>query len=122
MSKELEALEVIEDERYSLPILGDFDDAVKIIRQALTPPTAEEVCEALSEWFKKSKYHSYIDTVFYSEKGKYFYTEGEKISLIEMIFDNYYIHQIPPHLITMIGKFYESLEGEKWAKQKILTL
>lgn len=30
-----EALEVIEDDRYSLPILSDFDDAVIVVRQAL---------------------------------------------------------------------------------------
>ena len=38
MSKEMtpkEALEVIEDERYALPILRDFDDAVAIVRNAL---------------------------------------------------------------------------------------
>ena len=31
-----EALEIIEDERYALPILRDFDDAVAIVRKALT--------------------------------------------------------------------------------------
>ena len=123
MSKELEALEQIKDlfiqNEYGESRGKTYDfgiECYEIIKKALTPPTVDEVCVELKDFFKNSKYHNYIDTVYYSERGKYFYTEDEQRNLIEMIFDNYYVHEIPPRLISMIGKFYESLVGEKWTK------
>lgn len=107
MSKELEALEIIEDERYALPILRDFDDAVAIVRKALTPPTSDEVCKALSEYFGER-----IGNVFYVEKTKIFRSEAY-VNLGEYLFDSEYLDKIPPHLITMIGKFYESLDVQE---------
>ena len=44
-----EALEIIEDERYALPILGDFDNAVIIVRKALTEP--EELKRDVARYF-----------------------------------------------------------------------
>lgn len=92
----------------------EVSDSLALYRQdlelVLHTPTVDELCKTLSVWFKESKYHSYISTVFYSEKGKYFYTEDENRNLVEMIFDNYYIHEISPHLITLIGRFYEGVE------------
>lgn len=112
MSKELEFFRKIKAsilKQFTLGGIYKFDELNKI-EKALTPPTADEVCEALKDFFKNSKYHNYIDTVYYSDKGKYFYTEDEQRNLIEMIFDNYYVHEIPPHLIIKIGRFYEGLE------------
>lgn len=113
MSKELEAIFEIERKLNTATFRIDaeyIEEELELLKKTLTAPTADEVCKALIEYFKKSKYHSYIDTVYYSEDGKYFYTEDENRNLIELIFDNYYIHEISPHLITMIGRFYEGLE------------
>ena len=107
------------DEGYQMCINPTWEQELDSIKQALTEleelkryPTSEEVCEALIDYFKKSKYHSYIDTAYYSEEGKYFHTEDENRSLVEIMFDNYYIHEIPPHLITLIGKFYEGVGND----------
>ena len=111
-------LEKLTDTHYEPQRTEDIDAAMEVIKQVLTtPPTVDEVIEALKDFFKNSKFHNYIDTVYYSKEGKYFYTEDENRNLVEKIFDNYYIHEIKPQLITLIGKFYESLEGEKWEKQ-----
>lgn len=137
MSKELEALNILKNRISTLALnhkIGNRDIAnleikdivtgietwvVPIFEKALTKleelkryPTADEVCKALIDYFKKSKYHSYIDTAYYSEEGKYFYTEDENRSLVALMFDNYYIHEIPPHLIILIGRFYEGVR--KW--------
>ena len=90
--------------------LNEIIEALTELEALKRYPTSEEVCEALKDFFKNSKYHNYIDTVYYSEKGKYFYTEDENRNLVEMIFDNYYIHEISPHLVTLIGRFYEGLK------------
>ena len=87
-----------------------------ILKQALTPPTADEVIKALSEYFKG------LTGVWYDKKTKSFihlqYGRNEVISrCFEARLNDKRVTVIvtlPPHLITMIGKFYESLEEEKW--------
>jgi len=113
MSKELEAFNRVWEDCSKLDLdyvsKHNLMDDLREIKQAITPPTADEVCKELIDYFKKSKYHGYIDTAYYSEEGKYFYTEDENRSLVALMFDNYYIHEIPPHLITLIGRFYEGV-------------
>jgi hypothetical protein len=64
-------------------------------------PTADDVCEALGEFF-----NCHVD---YFEGEERFYTEDHSNLLDWYLFESFYISQIPPHLITMIGRFYEGL-------------
>ena len=114
MSKELEALREIFNGMYNKQ---GFIKEFKAIERALTPPTADEVCEALSEALKQNVYY---EKNVYHKQSAFLYRKEEyynqpflvaykyKSGLIEMT-----KNILPPHLITMIGKFYESLEEEK---------
>lgn len=123
MKKELEALDGIKKvlAKYISEKTGvseekhfeylQYDTEIGLVAKALTPPTADEVCQEIISFFKKSSHHKHITTAYYSSVSKKFYAEDYP-NLLEMIFDNYYLPQIPPHLITLIGRFYESLEEE----------
>lgn len=78
-----------------------------IIKQALTPPTEQEVCEALGEYLERkvtynASYQSFNDLI----DGKWMriatLTRG-KVSITLYL---------PPHLITLISRFYEK-ESER---------
>ena len=102
----LEALERI----LSYVKLDEYDyetrgvgDAERLIRKALTPPTADEVCMALSKEFG----HTY----YYDEELRDFWCE-EFDSDDHM--QTWYLSNEPlnelvdyPHLVTFIGRFYE---------------
>ena len=109
-TKVLEALdEIYTNEFY------DKSEEYDLIKKALTPPTADEVIKALSEYFKG------LTGVWYDKKTKSFihlqYGRNEVISrCFEARLNDKRVNGIvtlPPHIITLIGKFYESLEGEK---------
>lgn len=124
MNKELEALEKLANTTVASKIgnwgmeytkVKDFSYAqplLDIIRKALTPPTSDEVCEALSAY--------YDDKVSYSNEryNHMFYFEGSKLGIIRLIDSKIYFIQsdyhktniLPPHLITLIGRFYEGVE------------
>jgi hypothetical protein len=73
-------------------------DNYSIVKQALTPPTADEVCEALSEWTEQDV--TYIERVsaFFADKRIATY-HNENVGCV--------IHcNLPPHLIELIGRFY----------------
>jgi hypothetical protein len=70
------------------------------LKKALTPPTADEVCKALSEWF-----HS--DSVKYSNITFMFEMYDQIICKISQFGIVYFMDGLPPHLITLIGRFYE---------------
>lgn len=87
------------------------DRLLSLIKKALTPPTADEVCKALSECEKRN--------VFYSEDTQEFYYleyEGKNGEYSQFITETYGDGlwtlgvYLPPHLITLIGRFYEELE------------
>ena len=64
-------------------------------KQVLTPPTADEVCKALSEYYyKEVKYSN--RTFFIVEDGKW------SMIVINRLMES-------PHLIILLGRFYESL-------------
>ena len=128
MSKELEALNDLGDRLASVDTSKSIEEAhydvFPIIRQALTPPTADEVCEALSEWYGadvKHDYHQhddinevYMHDQFYFRKIKTD-IDGKPYTIHKSIvvgdknglsFNAY----LPPHLITLIGRFYEAQE------------
>jgi len=73
--------------------------------KALAPPTQDEVCKALSE------YLPHLNEITYNKKTKCFENDGYSDILNNILFDCNYIEDLPPHLITMIGRFYESLES-----------
>ena len=109
MSKELDALKVLgayvidhdELEDYTWTI-SDKDE-YKLIEQALTPPTEEEVCKALSEY--------YGEKVFLDKSYKLVaFVVGERGSIVAYINgrNNLCLNQLPPHLVTLVSKFYEN--------------
>ncbi len=101
MTKELEALREIYNGMYNKQ---GFVKEFKAIERALTPPTADDVCKALSEYFGFSFY--YQDNFFYRSDGiKYIYPL--KVSGFTEI--QLYDGHLPPHLITLIGRFYEGV-------------
>lgn len=94
--------EPILKEHFEIIIKKYVEDKIK---QALTPPTAEEVCKALSEVEN-------LNDVKYCKHKKEFY-----ILFNQMQFpisrpnrrngDLEINYPLPPHLITLIGKFYK---------------
>ena len=113
MSKELEALErIYENEFY------DMSEEYDLVKKALNelealkkPPTVEEVCKALSEFTGQDVLYSEVTHEFY-------YTENTSgpISHEQFITETYGDGlwslgvYLPPHLITLIGRFYEGLK------------
>lgn len=84
---------------------------------ALTPPTKEEVCKALSKWVKGNIPDIWNYKVYYDREGFHYYNNCD--------FEEYLVEYeqigkaitlsvfLPPHLITLIGRFYEELEELK---------
>jgi len=83
------------------------------MQEVLTPPTQEDVCQALIEYLEC--------IVFYDNDSKEFIATLIKpvvyqYSVTKQIRGHYCIPELnylPPHLITLIGRFYEGLESEK---------
>lgn len=105
MSKALEALERLYksyEENYFAPFPTRSDlDAIK---QEITPPTAEEVCEKLSEDFE------FLDWK-YDNKLQVFWGEHIGGNLdVEEISLTVFTVQPNAKTITLIGRFYEHLE------------
>jgi hypothetical protein len=77
-----------------------LDDYVEL-KQALIPPTAEEVCKALSDWYGKG--------VDYRQFMKVFAFIGSNMEIAKIIDGKirFNVDDLPPHLVTMIGRFYE---------------
>jgi len=97
--KELEALKKIYNAMYNK--LG-FIEEFKLLEQALTPPTEEEVEKALGAYLKCNV-----------SKTESRFIKNNDVSQI-ISFYGYGVLKIyeilPPHLITLIGRFYEGLE------------
>lgn len=91
------------DEQYAGKILD-------VIKQNETPPpTVYEICKALSEQLKLKV----------SYGAKQFYYKIENTECIMFVTETYgdglwsINDYLPPHLIMMIGRFYEGLENKK---------
>ena len=114
MSKEMEALNELSHRLASVDTSKTIEEAhydvFPIIRKSLTPPTTDEVCEALSGWFDENFYYDVNQKVFYPMdlKGQHSVVKMKKN---EIHFGVWYT--MPPHLITLIGRFYEGLEELK---------
>ena len=118
MSKELEALKEIKASHLQAHIdsknIGTFDiwfdEYYETIKQALTPPTADEVCKALQEDCK-------IEKVIY-DNGR-FYDEDDGETLVSQFKMDGIVH-LDLHdfifNIETLGKivrFYEGLEAQQ---------
>ena len=99
------------------------DTEISIVEQALTPPTADEVCKALGEYlgYEVEAWNEYGKMCFKSVYTSPFQKISKNYTTIIWLYGNAVAFEdglrLPPHLTTMIGKFYESLEGEKWEKE-----
>ena len=76
---------------------------IEIINKALTTPTQEEVCRELSKYYKEEiVYNGHNEFHFKNSYRRVNKVINDKGSLIYKI-----VEYLPPHLITMIGRFYE---------------
>ena len=121
MSKELEALQRLFFNRNSFEYCDTFTDKhiengaeidFNIIRNALTPPTADEVCEALSEYIQWD--------VIYIKHNKEFMMKIDNTSIdntsivkVNMFGSVKFNAPLNARLITLIGRFYENEVKEK---------
>jgi hypothetical protein len=74
------------------------------MEQALTPPTADEVCEALSEFYSVNE----LTKFKYDKEKMSFYEEESKDIIVR--FNGIllrYFKPLPLRQITLIGRFYE---------------
>lgn len=88
----------------------EVDDSLALYRQdlelVLHTPTVDELCKALSEQLKQKV----------SYGAKQFYYKIENTECVMFVTETYgdglwsINEYLPPHLITMIGRFYEGLE------------
>lgn len=95
------------------PIVEGLDiNDVNIVRQALTPPTAEEVCKLLAQYYEIKN----EDLLFYRSRTKTFIYDTELVGIEEeLVWLNEegnieMLNPMKPNITTEIGKFYESLE------------
>jgi hypothetical protein len=110
MNNQIDNIELLKELRDTLPC-GDKRTRMSVIisnymgmEQSLTPPTEEEVCEAYRDF-----YHihlDYNDLLNQFEERKGGRAKGKIIArprgeCVE------FLHAIHPHLITLIGRFYE---------------
>ena len=117
MSKELEALEMI--------YINEFYDMTKefdLLRKALTPPTADELCEELSEYFGTEVLHNtyehddinetFMRDAFYRVRIKKDMDDKPykvKWDIVAGGSDGITFNAwLPPRLIKRIAQFYEN--------------
>ena len=104
--KELEAFNFISEKLNGLEHYeqAEVNKHLDTILQVLTPPTEEEVCEALEK-------HTTFLTAYNKHEKEFFDDNG---CICYLINGRTYFNDIalPPHLITLIGRFYEGVEYE----------
>jgi len=108
MSKELEAFERVWEDcsQFDLDYVSKHNlmDDLREIEQALTPPTEEEVCKALSEYLKPH-YTRNVKVTF--ENNEFVFFERR---IVQYVGGNIWFNlpiDFPPHLITMLSRFFE---------------
>ena len=89
-------------------------EVLDVINKSLTPPTEEEVCKALSEYYGGDKVvmtkqcwsSTNVDLRIMLKGKKKYHLIAYRNSLSKCC---NIIGFLPPHLITLIGRFYEGL-------------
>ena len=81
------------------PRRKSLDKAHEVLRKALTPPTSEEVCEVLKEWFGKEFKFNEEENSFFSEVYCYVWNSRSGIVLSPNQSWNY-------KSLELIGRFY----------------
>ena len=77
-----------------------FDTLIlAMVNRLVHIPTSDEVCVALGEYLEVKVEYDIEDNMFYSEGVWGISLCGKNIDFDDL--------SLPPHLITMIGKFYE---------------
>ena len=98
--------EIFEDKEEQALILKQLD----VIRPYLVSPTADEVCKALSEFVGRE--------VSYTNKQFHYIIKNTQVLIyVTETYNNKTFSlgvYLPPHLITLIGRFYEGVTG--WIK------
>jgi len=103
----IELFNIVSNGKYDtndlVPYFDRIDKALTELEEIKRYPTADEVCEALSEYFAKE--------TIYDKQFKEF-RKGFRVvaNPRENIYNEYDLLGLPPHLITLIGRFYEGLE------------
>ena len=96
MNKELEALETLYKGN-----TNDVEAEYELLKQALTPPTSIELCDKLSDWFEEE--------IYFDKQSAVFYLDDMAITRKDNYYNSWGIgYPLPPHLITLIGRFYEN--------------
>ena len=113
MSKAVKALDnIVKKETTSGSTIMDFgygnSGDYLTVKKALTPPTADEVCEAFNKHYNYNVEYEY-DKTFKGFKNKQGTMWGYVCSLME---DGTirFLDDLPPYLVIMIARFYEGLE------------
>ena len=108
MSKELEMLKYMK--RIDGNLSREQNQRYAELENALTPPTEEEVCKALSEYLKGK--------VIYKNSNFYIVGDDWKEFLIGLTKDekgnyviDFWVDNFPPHIVIMVGRFYEGKNG-----------
>ena len=107
MSKELEALEVIKEWSGVRDIdISDLEH-YKYLEKVLTPPTADEVCEAIQKDLGETPIlYNLIDREFYG----YYSNEVDEIVGLRGNVIAHFRGKFSINTWVIIGKFYERLE------------
>ena len=109
IKKEIRATYVDEEGKRQYTSRQDDDERYIIIKQALTPPTAEEVCKALSDYLRPH-YIREVKVTF--ENGEFVFFDR---ILVQNIGGDIWLNfpiDFPPHLVTLICRFYEGVSDE----------
>jgi hypothetical protein len=118
MSKELELLKLLkpkEEDCFCDCVPDEKDEAYELLKKALTPPTADEVCEALRKYATNYNNVVYEENSFILKSDKPYSdcVVATKMEFPETKIDKKKIiipYYLPAYLVEMIGKFYK---GEK---------
>ena len=83
-------------------------DTANLLASLLTPPKADEVCKAFGECYKQQVY--YLKDNYHNGfhfKDSWFIVKFED-GVVHFTVNSFIMaNSLPPHLITLIGKFYE---------------
>ena len=128
--KELEALKVLKANAILFDDGTDFGasmlQAILDLDKCLTPPTSEEVCRQLSEYYKTDVFcrkherqdipaigSTFIDTFYYLRSRTDVNGVKYNTERVIVIGDSNSVSlndTLPTHLITLIGRFYQGVK------------